>query len=74
MLGHKVSHEGIQVDLAKVEVIEKLLPPTSVKAVRSFLGHARFYQCFIKDFSLISRLLSNLLSKYVLFNFFDECL
>ena len=43
MLGHKVSHEGIQVVYAKVEVIEKLLPPTFIKAVRSFLGHAGFY-------------------------------
>ena len=74
VLGDKVSHEGIQVDRAKVEVIEKLLPPTSVKAVRSFLGHARFYQRFIKDFSLISQPLSNLLSKDVPFNFFYECL
>ncbi|XP_052189942.1 uncharacterized protein LOC127799752 [Diospyros lotus] len=39
VLGHKVSHEGIQMDRAKVEVIEKLPPPSSVKAVRSFAFH-----------------------------------
>jgi hypothetical protein len=30
VLGHIVSKRGIEVDRAKVELIEKLLPPTSV--------------------------------------------
>ena len=38
-----LSNKGIEVDNAKVEVIEKLPPPTSVKGVRSFLGHVDFY-------------------------------
>ncbi|XP_070041451.1 uncharacterized protein [Nicotiana tomentosiformis] len=44
VLGHRVSSKGIEVDHAKVDVIEKLPPPTSVKAVRSLLGHAGFYR------------------------------
>jgi len=40
VLGHKISAEGIQVDKAKIEVIEKLSPPTNVKGIRSFLVHA----------------------------------
>ncbi|KAG9458288.1 hypothetical protein H6P81_002796 [Aristolochia fimbriata] len=44
VLGHKISEKGIEVDKAKIEVIEKLPPPTSVKAIRSFLGHAGFYR------------------------------
>ncbi|PIN17626.1 DNA-directed DNA polymerase [Handroanthus impetiginosus] len=39
VLGHKVSNRGIEVDKAKLETIEKLPPPTSVKGVRNFLGH-----------------------------------
>ena len=40
VLGHVISNEGIEVDKAKVELISKLPPPTNVKAVRKFLGHA----------------------------------
>ena len=60
-------------DRAKVEIIEKLPPPTSMKAIRSFLGHTGFYRRFIRDFSKISKPLSNFLVKDVLFNFSDEC-
>nr|GEV48436.1 DNA-directed DNA polymerase [Tanacetum cinerariifolium] len=38
--GHKISKSGIEVDRAKVDVIAKLPHPTTVKGVRSFLGHA----------------------------------
>ncbi|KAL4271223.1 hypothetical protein GQ457_13G011960 [Hibiscus cannabinus] len=44
VLGNKISSKGIKVDKAKVEVIEKLPPPTNVKGIRSFLGHAGFYR------------------------------
>jgi hypothetical protein len=46
----------------------------NVKGIRSFLGRARFYRRFIKDFSLISRPLLNLLAKDVPFEFTYECL
>ncbi|GJR18015.1 reverse transcriptase domain-containing protein [Tanacetum coccineum] len=42
VLGHKISKNGIEVDKAKVDVITKLPHPTTVKGVRSFLGHAAF--------------------------------
>ena len=61
-------------DRAKIEVIEQLPPPTNVKGVRSFLGHTGFYRRFIKDFSRIARLLTNLLAKDATFNFDDDCL
>ena len=69
VLGHRISQKGIEVDKAKIETIEKLPPPTSVKGIRSFLGHAGFYRRFIKDFSKIAKPLCNLLEKDVPFNF-----
>ena len=74
MLGHLVSEHGIEVDRAKIEVIEQLPPPTNVKGVRSFLGHAGFYCRFIKDFSHIARPLTSLQAKDAPFEFDDECL
>jgi hypothetical protein len=44
VLGHIVSKRGIEVDKAKVELISKLPPPTTVRQIRSFLGHAGFYR------------------------------
>ncbi|GKA60682.1 reverse transcriptase domain-containing protein [Tanacetum coccineum] len=43
VLGHKISKKGIEVDKAKIDVIAKLPHPTTVKGIRSFLGHAGFY-------------------------------
>ena len=61
VLGQRISKRGIEVDKAKIETIEKLTPLSLVKGIRSFLGHARFYRRFIKDFSKIAKPLSNLL-------------
>ena len=74
VLGHLISERGIQVDKAKIEVIEKLSPPVNVKGVRSFLGHAGFYRRFIKDFSKIAKPLTQLLLKDATFVFTDACL
>ena len=46
-------------------------PPTTVKGIRSFLGHAGFYRRFIKDFSKIYKPLCRLLEKDAKFDF-DE--
>ena len=61
VLGQRISTRGIEVDKAKIETIEKLHPPPSVKGIRSFLGHARFYRRCIKDFSKIAKPMLNLL-------------
>ncbi|GKB38594.1 reverse transcriptase domain-containing protein [Tanacetum coccineum] len=72
VLGHKVSGAGLEVDKAKVDVIYKLPPPTNVKGIRSFLGHASFYRRFIKVFSKLARPLTKFLKKDTPFEFNDE--
>ena len=49
------------------------MPPTTVKGIRSFLGHAGFYRRFIKDFSKIARPLCRLLEKDAKFKFDESC-
>nr|GEU29339.1 reverse transcriptase domain-containing protein [Tanacetum cinerariifolium] len=73
VLGHKISKNGIEVDKAKVDVITKLPHPTTIKGIRSFLGHVVFYRRFIQDFLKIARPMTPLLEKDTPFFFSKEC-
>jgi hypothetical protein len=73
VLGHVISHRGIEVDKAKMDLISNLPPSCTVKEVRSFLGHAGFYKQFIQDFSRIAKPLCKLLVKETPFVFDEEC-
>ncbi|CAN6562571.1 unnamed protein product [Malus baccata var. baccata] len=64
----------MEVDKAKIDIITNMAAPTTVKGVRSFLGHAGFYRRFIKNFSMITRPLCNLLAKNVEFHFDTGCM
>nr|GEZ03153.1 reverse transcriptase domain-containing protein [Tanacetum cinerariifolium] len=74
VLGHKISKKGIEVDKKKIEVISKLPHLTTVKGIRSFLGHAGFYRRFINDFSKILRPMTHLLEKNSPFIFSNKCI
>ena len=67
ILGHMISAAGLEVDQEKVSII------TTIKGIRSFLGHAGFYRRFIRDFSKIARPLRRLLEKDTKFNFDESC-
>ncbi|KAK9044818.1 hypothetical protein V6N11_058709 [Hibiscus sabdariffa] len=43
VLGHKISCHGMEVDRAMIEIIRKLPPPTTVKGICGFLGHAEAF-------------------------------
>ncbi|XP_060170690.1 uncharacterized protein LOC132601630 [Lycium barbarum] len=70
-LGHKISEKGVEVDQEMIDVISKLPPPISVKGVRSFLGHADFYKCFI--ISKIANPMCKLLEKEAKFELDENC-
>nr|GEZ36821.1 reverse transcriptase domain-containing protein [Tanacetum cinerariifolium] len=57
-----------------IDVIAKLPHPTTIKGIRSFLGHAGFYRRFIQDFSKIARPMTRLLEKDTPFIFFKKCI
>ena len=65
--------EGIRVDLAKIEAIVSWKLPRNVTEVRSFFGLARYYQRFVKGFSIIASLLTKLLRKGVKFEWDNKC-
>ena len=73
VLGHKISKAGLEVDHAKIDAIAKLLAPTNMKTLRSFLGHAGFYRKYIWGFLQIARLLSALLETNKKYNFDESC-
>jgi hypothetical protein len=73
VLGHIVLSTRIEVDKSKIKLIDNLPTPKSVKDVRSFLGHDGFYRRFIKDFSVISKPLCNLLTKDNVFEWTKHC-
>ena len=73
VLGHMIYAAGLEVDQAKVSIIRDLMPPTTVKGIRSFLGHTGFYRRFIRDFSKIARPLCRLLEQDTKFHFDESC-
>ena len=73
VLRHMISAAGLEVDQEKVSIIKNLMSPTTVKGIRSFLGHAGFYRRFIRDFSKIARPLCRLLEKDAKFKFDESC-
>ncbi|XP_075492534.1 uncharacterized protein LOC142530596 [Primulina tabacum] len=54
VLGHIVSHNGIEVDPSKVEAVRDWLVPKSMTEIRKFLGLAGYYRKFIQGFSYIA--------------------
>jgi len=66
-LGHVLTTEGVAVDPAKIEVVIEWQQPKNVTDIRSFLGLARYYRRFIKNFSKIAKPMTELLKNGVPF-------
>ena len=62
-LGHLVSSKWMEVDKAKIEVIQNLSLPTKLWDLRSLLGHVGFYKRFIWDFVNVLKPFTTILYK-----------
>ena len=60
-LGDEVSVNGIRPLQEKISLVEQLIPPTTLKGLRSFLGVVGYLRDHIKDLSLIAKPLYDLL-------------
>ena len=72
-LGHLISSNGIQPLPEKLGSIKNMPAPQSMKEVKQFLGLAGYYCKFLPGFSDLSRPLTRLTLKDVLFELTKEC-
>ncbi len=58
-LGYHISHEGVRMDERKVRAVTEWPQPTTIKELQRFLGFANFYQRFIRNYIIVSALLTS---------------
>ena len=72
-MGHVLTPDGISVDPSKVQDVLNWKSPKSMHQIRQFLGLARYYRCFILDFSKIAQPMTKLLQKEAKFDWSSAC-
>jgi hypothetical protein len=72
-LGHVINQHGISVDPKNVATVVKWQRPSNVTEIHSFLGLVGYYQHFVQDFSIITKLMTRFTEKGVTFKWCVEC-
>ena len=72
-LGFVISENDIKPDADKVEAIQQMQTPTTVKHIRSFIGMCSYYRRFLPNFSEIASPLIALTKKHARFNWTNVC-
>jgi len=73
VLGHVVSADGIEVDPSKVQAMSNYPKPTTVHALRRFLGSINYYREFVSNYATIASPLYALLLKDAPWVWNDSC-
>ncbi|KAK3540782.1 hypothetical protein QTP86_001589 [Hemibagrus guttatus] len=60
-LGYMISRRGMEMDMAKVQVVTDWPAPTTVRELQRFLGFTNFYRRFIRNYSSAAGPLTSLL-------------
>jgi hypothetical protein len=63
LLGHIISVEGVKIDPARVEAIQRLSIPRSKKDIQSLLGKINFFRRFIPNFAELVKHITSMLKK-----------
>jgi hypothetical protein len=72
-LGQIINRDGLAMDPKKVADILEWKAPRDVRGIKSFIGIAGYYRCFIEGFSKIARPMTALLAKNVEFKWTPKC-
>ncbi len=59
-LGHIIGKDGIKTDPAKIEKVKNYPRPVNITQLRGFLGLAKYYRKYIKDFAKLAKPLNDL--------------
>jgi hypothetical protein len=68
-----VYKEGVLVDRENIVVIIDMPPPTSINMMCATLGKRRYYSNFIRNYTMIIKILENIIKKDTQFIWKPDC-